>query len=179
MNAKRSLHLIIGFLCVALLFLSCIPADASTGLQIKNVSMQLKETRPPVGNKEIHIYDITVLVYNDDENTSDIISVFFRDPEPGLNSSMHLLPLNATLGPKESKTFTFSDWPTTLSGAFLINFSFRPSSHFTLPTEKNTGYYLYSFTIPTTKTTTSTPGFELLVVLTAFAVLLLLRKRKI
>jgi len=178
MNVKRSLYIIEGFLCVALLFLSCMLVSASTGLQIKNVSTQLKETRPPVGNKEIHVYDIVVLVYNDDENASDTISVFFRDPEPGLNSSMQLVPLNATLGPKESKTFTFSDWPTTLSGTILINFSFSPSSHVTIPTVKNTGYYLYSFTIPTTKNTTSTPGFELLIVIGALAVLLLLRKTK-
>jgi hypothetical protein len=178
MNTKRSLYLLAGFLCVALLSLSNLPASASAGLRIKNVSMQLKETRPPVGNKEIHIYDITVLLFNDDENTSDAISVFFQDPEPGLNSSMHLLPLNATLGPQELKTFTFSDWPTTLSGTFMVNFSFRPSSHGTIPTVKNTGYYLYSFTIPTTKNKPSAPGFELLVVLGSLAVLLLLRKRK-
>jgi hypothetical protein len=178
MNAKRSLYLLEGFLCVALLSLSCMLVSASTGLQIKNVSTQLKETRPPVGNKEIRVYDIAVVLYNNDSSISDTISVFFRDPEPGLNSSMQLLPLNATLGPKETKTFTFSDWPTTLSGNLLINFSFRPSSHFTIPTTQNTGYYLYSFTISTPKNTTSTPGFELLIVLSALTVLLLLRKIK-
>ena len=178
MKVKGLRYLIIGFLCVALLPLSCMPASASTGLEIKNVSMHLKETRPPVGNKEIRVYDIAVVLYNNDSSISDTISVFFRDPEPGLNSSMQLVPLNATLGPQETKTFTFSDWPTTLSGNLLINFSFHPSSHFTIPTVKNTGYYLYSFTISTTKNTKSTPGFELLIVLSALAVLLLLRKAK-
>ena len=178
MKVKGLPYLIVGFLCVALLPLSCMPASASTGLQIKSVSMQLKETRPPIGNKEIRVYDIAVVLYNNDSSISDTICVFFRDPEPGLNSSMQLEPLNATLGSKETKTFTFSDWPTTLSGNFLINFSFRPSSHFTNVTVKNTGYYRYSFTIPTTKNTTSTPGFELLIVLSALAVLLLLRKTK-
>ena len=165
-------------LCVVLLPLSCTPASASGGLQIKNVSMQLTETRPPIGNKEIHVYDLVVLVSNNDQNISDTFSVYFRDPEPGLNSTMQLVPRNATLGPGESQTFTFSDWPTTLRGTFIINFSFKPSSRFTPATEKNTGYYLYSFTVPSTKTTTSTPGFELLIVLGAFAVLLVFRKRK-
>ena len=178
MSTQQSLYRILGFLCITLLSLSCIPVRASDGLQIKTVSMQLKETRPPVGNKEIHIYDITVLVFNDDVTTSDTFSVFFRDPEPGLNSSMQLVPLNATLGPGESKTFTFSDWPTTLTGHFIVNFSFKPASHVTTPTDKNTGYYLYSFSVPSAKTTKSTPGFELLLVLIAFAIILSLRKRK-
>jgi hypothetical protein len=178
MCVQRLLYLIVGIFCVALLPFSCMSARASSGLEIKNVSMQLTGTRPPIGNKEIHIYTISVLVYNDDVNTSDAVSVFFRDPEPGLNSSMQLVPSNVTLASGESKTFTFSDWPTTLTGSIMINFSFKPSSHSTVPTMKNTGYYLYSFTVPSANTKKATPGFELLLLLGAFAVLIVLRKRK-
>ncbi len=179
MNIKRLSYLLVSVLCMVLLSFSCMQACASKGLHIQSVSMQLTGTRSPIGNKEIHIYNITVLVINDAQNTSDTISVFFRDPEPGLNSTMQLVPRNATLGPGESQTFTFSDWPTTLTGPFMMNFSFKPSSHSIVPTTKNTGFYLYSFTVPSSKTkTTSTPGFELPVVLGAFAVLILFRKRR-
>lgn len=179
MNAKRSLYLIVGILCVFLIPIASSVANAQPGVQIKSVSMQLKETRPPVGAKEIHVYDITVVLYNDDTVMSDNITVVFHDPE--FNTTMppmKLSPPNATISPKETKIFSLSDWPTTLSGKILINISFTPSSPTTVTNTKNTGYYLYTLTIPTTKKTTSTPGFEILIFLGALAVLLLRRKAK-
>lgn len=179
MNAKRLLYLIAVSLCVLVLPVASSIGSAQTGVQIKSVSMQLKETRPPVGTKEIHVYNIIAVLYNNDTIISDEINVLFHDPE--FNStmpSMKFSPLNTTIGPKETKIFTLSDWPTTLSGKILINISFSPSSPTTVLNTKNTGYYLYTLTIPSTKKTTSTPGFEVLIVLSALAFLLLWRKTK-
>ncbi|HVQ00871.1 MAG TPA: hypothetical protein VMT57_05105 [Candidatus Thermoplasmatota archaeon] len=178
MNTQRFPYALAAFLGVVVLTVPGSLASAHAGLEIKNVSMQLKETRPPVGNKEIHIYDILVSVYNDDTSPSDMISVVFRDPEPGLNSTMRLAPLNATFAPGETKVFTFTDWPTTLTGTISINFSFGPSSHKENQTQKNTGFFLYTLTIPTAKATSSTPGFEFLAFFAALAVFLAWRKMK-
>lgn len=179
MNAKRSLYLIAGMLCVFLIPIASSVANTQPGVQIQSVSMQLKETRPPVGAKEIHVYDITVVLYNNDAVVSDNITVVFHDPEFNTSlSPMRLSPPNATISPKGQKMFSLTDWPTTLSGKILINISFNPSSPSTVVTTKNTGYYHYTLTIPTAKKTTSTPGFEILIFLGALAVLLLLRKMK-
>jgi hypothetical protein len=150
------------------------------GVQIKNVTVQLLETRPPVGNKVIHVYKIIAVLYNNDTVASDDITVNFYDPE--FNSSttppMKLSPLNATLDPKETKTFILAEWPTPLSGKIPINVSFGPSSPTVLPNEKNSGYYALTLTITSTKNTASTPGFEILIVFGAIAGFLLSRKIK-
>ena len=180
MKIKRSFYLVAGMLCVLLLPVACSVEITQPGVQIKNVSMPLKETRPPVGNKEIHVYDLIVVLYNNDTVMSDNITVVFHDPEFNATTMppMKLSPMNATIGPKESKMFSLSDWPTTLSGKILVNISFGPNSPNAIPNVKNSGYYLYTLTIPTSKKTTSTPGFELLLILGSIAMFIFVRKMR-
>lgn len=179
--SKRLSYLIVGLLCLFLLPITgSIGSAQHAGVQIKNVSVQLIETRPPIGTRVIHVYNIIAVLYNNDTTTSDDITVNFFDPEYNSSTTppMKLSPLNATLNPDETKTFILADWPTPLSGKIPLNISFSPSSPKVLPNEKNSGYYVYILDIPTTKKTASTPGFEILIVLGAIAVFLLSRPMK-
>jgi hypothetical protein len=146
------------------------------GLEIQSVTAQLLKTRPPVGTTVVHEYQIIAVLYNNDTVTSENITVKFLDPE--FNTTMKLTPLNWTLGPKGIKAFTFADWPTPLSGQIILNVSFAPSSLKVVATPKNSGYYHYTLNIPSTQKKTSTPGFEIVLVLGAIALLFLLRRKK-
>jgi len=181
MKSKRTLFLIlliIGLGFIMLLGPICTAQQAS--VSIKNVSVQLVETREPVGNRVIHVYNIIAVLHNSGDDKSDEITVYFYDPEYNktTTSPMKLTPLNASLNPDENKTFILQNWPTPLSGDIPINISFSPSSPTVIKTEDNSGYYVYTLSINGEKKTTSTPGFEIACILVAIVVLVMGRRIK-
>ncbi|DAC73299.1 MAG TPA: hypothetical protein DSN98_01180 [Thermoplasmata archaeon] len=180
MKSKRTLFLlmfVIG-LCFAMVLGPLCSAQHAV-VSIKNVSVQLVETRPPVGNKVIRVYNIIAVLQNSGDVKSDEISVFFYDPEYNKTTTppIKLTPFNVSLNPDENKTFILNNWPTPLTGDVLINVSFKPSLSDVLKTQDNSGSYVYHLQIGATRKTTSTPGFEVAVVL--FAILALLVKKQI
>jgi hypothetical protein len=179
MNSSRFVCLLVGFLCLIILPIAGSAINVQhTGVQIKNVSVQLVGTRPPVGNKEIHVYDIVVVMYNNDSAQSDEISVFLQDPEFNNTAQLKLTPTNATLNPLETRTFVLENWPTPLSGNIPLNISYKPTSAQVLSTEKNSGYYVYMLKISSANKTSSTPGFECLLMLFALAFFVIYTKIK-
>jgi hypothetical protein len=169
------------FLCfmigiLSMVLLPILGSAQGTGLEIQSVNAQLLKTRSPVGTTVIHEYQIIAVLYNNDTATSENITVKFLDPE--VNNTLNLFPLNATLGPKETKVFTSATWPTALSGPITLNVSFAPRSLEVVLTPKNSGYYHYTLNIPSTQKKTSTPGFEIVLVLCAVALFLLLQRKK-
>jgi hypothetical protein len=155
------------------LFLSPLcTAAQQANVSIKDVTVQLTQTRPPVGTTTIREYKITAILHNTGDTESVNITVKLKDPQPGLNASLIFQPNSYSLKPNEEKTFVFENWPTSLSGDIPLNISFRPSSPNVLETQYNSDSYIYTLHIGNATKKTSTPGFEVLIVLIAILALL-------
>lgn len=179
MKSKRVFVRIVLLLNLTLmLFFGTICEAQLAGISIENVTVQLIQTRPPVGNKIIREYRITAVLRNTGDSESPQITVEFKEPEPGLNNSLILQPKNYSMQPNEEKTFVFTNWPTTLSGDIPINISFKPTSSDVIVTPYNSGYYIYTLHIENSNPKTSTPGFEVLLVFMAILTLMLRKKIK-
>jgi hypothetical protein len=149
---------------------SCSAEEAN--IIFKDITVQLTQTRPPIGATTIREYRITAVLQNVGDKDSVNITVKLKDPQPGLNATLIFLPESYSLAPNEEKTFVFEDWPTSLSGNVLLNISFKPASPNVLETEYNSRSYYYSLQIGSDAPKTSTPGFEVLFVLVAIVALL-------
>jgi len=181
MKSKITLFLIMLFVSLSfIMLLGPVCAAQQASVYIKNVSVQLVETREPIGNRVIHVYNIIAVLHNSGDDKSDEITVYFYDPEFNKTTTppLKLSPLNASLNPDENKTFILGDWPTPLSGDIPINISFGPSSPNVIKTPENSGFYVYTLSINGDKKTTSTPGFEIACILVAILVLVLGRRIK-
>jgi hypothetical protein len=180
MKSKRTLVLILLFVSVGFLTLIGPVGNAQQAtVSIKNVSVELVETRAPIGNRVIHVYTITAILHNSGDAKSDEINVYFYDPEFNKTTTppITLTPSNVSLNPDEDKIFTLSTWPTPLSGNIPINISFGPASPKILITDENHGYYVYTLSIDGDTKTTS-PGFEIAFILVAIMIIVLGRKIK-
>ena len=175
---KSKVVLFVMMLCVCLSFFIILSplCSAQADISIKDVSVELLRTRPPVGQRIIREYKISVVLCNTGDTNSTSISVKFLEPEPGITGNLTMQPASYSLQPDEEKTFVFENWPTMLTGDVLLNISYRPSSAFVLPNSTNSGYYIYRLSIGNGNTNTSTPGFEALIVLVALFVFLLKRR---
>ena len=179
MKSKRTLFLIMLFVSLSFIMLLgpvCTAQHAT--ISIKNVNVQLIETRPPVGETTIREYKIIVMSHNTGDTQSVNITVKFKEPQPGIGANFTMQPESYSLMPNETKTFVFENWPTPLSGDIPINISFGPSSPNVIKTEDNLGYYVYTLSINGDKKTTSTPGFEIACILVAIMVLVMGRRIK-
>ncbi len=169
------------FLFVNLIFFlfvnpTCVAKEAH--LVFKDITVQLTQTRLPVGTTTIREYRITAILQNTGDTDSVNITVKLSDPQPGLNATLIFKPETYSFSPNEEKTFVFENWPTSLSGDVPLNISFRPTEPNVLETQQNTGFYVYTLHIGNSDTKTSTPGFEVMIVFLATLILLLRRKRK-
>jgi hypothetical protein len=179
MKSKRTLFLIMLFASLSFIMLLgpvCTAQHAT--VTIRNVNVQLIETRPPVGGTIIREYKIIAILYNSGDIQSENISVKFKEPQSGVGGNLTMQPASYSLMPNETKTFVFENWPTPLSGDIPINISFGPASHDILVTPENSGYYVYTLSINGDKKTTSTPGFEIACILVAIIVLVMGRRIK-
>ena len=158
------------------LLLSPFCSAQHANVSIKDVTVQLTQTRPPIGTTTIREYTITAILQNTGDSESVNITVKLKDPQPGLNATLIFQPENSSLKPNDEKTFVFENWPTSLSGDIAINISFQPSSPDVLLTEFNSGYYIYTLHIGDVIKTTSTPGFEVFVVLIAILAFLFITR---
>ncbi|HUS99151.1 MAG TPA: hypothetical protein VMY59_02390 [Candidatus Thermoplasmatota archaeon] len=181
MKLKRTLVLILLFISVGFLILLGQVGHAQQAIvSIKNVNVELVETREPIGNRLIHVYDIIVVLHNSGDAKSDNINVYFYDPEFNATTTppITLTPANVSLNPDEEKIFSLSNWPTPLSGNIPINISFDPASPKILLTDDNHGSYVYTLSINGDTKTISTPGFEIAFLLVAIMIFVLGRKIK-
>jgi hypothetical protein len=181
MKTKRTLFLMMLILSLSfIMILGPVGNAQNATISITNVRVDLVETREPIGNRVIHVYNIIAILHNSGDSKSDEITVNFYDPEFNKTTTppLKLSPLNASLNPNEDKIFTLSSWPTPLIGGIPINISFAPSSPDSLTTNENSGYYVYTLSINGAKKTTSTPGFEIACILCAIMILVIGRKIK-
>jgi len=144
----------------------------------KDVTVELTQTRPPIGTTTIREYRITAFLQNTGDTDSVNITVKLSDPQPGLNATLIFKPETYSFAPNEEKTFVFENWPTSLSGDVPLNISFRPTAPNVLETQQNTGFYVYTLHIDNSNTKTSTPGFEVLIFFLATLILLLQKTRR-
>lgn len=180
MKSKKTLVLKIFFmiLCMFIVFGSVCEGQQAH-VSVKDVTVQLIKTRPPVGGMIIREYEIRAILCNTGDISSVNITVQFKDPELGINENLTLQPKSYPLQPNEEKTFVFENWPTALSGNVILNISYEPSSPNIVHTAYNSGHYLYTIQIGNTETTPSTPGFEILFVIIALFIILLKKQTKI
>ncbi|KYK21108.1 hypothetical protein AYK25_03785 [Thermoplasmatales archaeon SM1-50] len=173
-NIRLLIIELLGSICFILLLNPvCV---AQSNVSIKDVSVELIKIRPPVGETIIREYRIRVLLCNTGDTISSAISVKFQEPEGSGNLTMQ--PLSYSLQPNEEKTFVFENWPTILSGDVPLNISFGPASHYVNQDSTNSGFYVYTLTIANGKTTTSTPGFEIIILLMALFALMFKKQIK-
>jgi hypothetical protein len=180
MELRNLLLSIIGLGSLSLLIVFGAVCNASSArLTITNVNVQLVETRNLVGNRTVHVYDIIAFIHNSGDMISDKITVYFRDPEFNVTApQIKLDPYNVSLDPNGNMTFILHDWPTPLVGDVPLNISFSPSSPNVVETSNNHGHYLYTLHIGDNTTTTSTPGFEIVILLGAIIITLLMVKKR-
>jgi len=172
------IYILLFFSLSSFLFLSPFCSANQAGISIKDIAVQLVQTRPPIGTTIIREYRITAILYNTGDTNSVNITVKLKDPQPGLNATLIFQPEGYSLKPNEEKTFVFENWPTSLSGDVPLNISFRPTSPNVLETSYNSNFSVYTLQIGDSKTTTSTPGFEVLVVLIAILAFLVTKQIK-
>ncbi len=181
-SKKLFVHIVLFLSLNLVLLLGPICEAQQTAISIESATAQLIQTRPPVGNKIIYEYRITTILRNSGDRASPNIDVKFREPEPGTNSSLIFQPRNCSLQPGEEKTFVFTNWPTTLTGDIPLNISFTPTSPDVLLSSivasNNSNYYIYTLHNGDTNPKTSTPGFEVLIVLLAVLSLVISKKLK-
>jgi PGF-CTERM protein len=179
MKLKTMLIYILLFVSLSsFLFLSPFCSANQADVSFKDVTVQLIQTRPPIGTTTIREYRITAILYNTGDTKSVNITVKLKDPQPGLNATLIFQPEDYSFKPNEEKTFVFENWPTSLSGDIALNISFQPTSPNVLLTEYNSGSYIYTLHIRDDTKTTSTPGFEVLVVLIAILAFLFIKQIK-
>jgi len=181
MKSKRTFILIMLFISISFLMLLgpvCIAQHAV--VSIKDVNVQLLKTRSLAGGTIIREYKISAILQNSGDIPSVNITVKFKEPEPGISGNLTMQPVEYSLEPNEEKTFVFENWPTTLSGQIPLNISFGPSSPTVLLTSDNSNFSLYTLQIENDNNNkpTSTPGFEVLIVLVAILALLLKKQIK-
>jgi uncharacterized protein YxeA len=160
------------------LFLNPLCTAQQANISIKDVTVQLTQTRPPVGTTTIREYRITAIVHNTGDTNSVNITVKLKDPQPGLNASLIFQPEDYSLKPNEEKTFVFENWPTSLSGDIPLNISFQPSSPNVLVTQYNSDSFIYTLRIGNDTAKPSTPGFEVMIVLIAILALLFIKQKR-
>ncbi len=129
------------------LFLSPFCSAQHANVSIKDVTVQLTQTRAPIGTTTIREYTITAILQNTGDSESVNITVKLKDPQPGLNATLIFQPENSSLRPNDENTFVFENWPTSLSGDIALNISFQPSSPDVLLTKFNSGFYIYTLHI--------------------------------
>ena len=161
------------FLCLCS---SCTAEEAR--IIFKDVTVELTQTRTPVGTTTIREYRITAVVQNIGDTNSVNITMSLKDPQPGLNATLTFQPRSYFLEPNEEKTFVFENWPTSLTGNVLLNISFKPTSPNVLETEYNHRSYFYTLQIGTEAPKTSTPGFECLFVIIAIIAFVFIKQRR-
>gem|GEM_PF-1255698 len=156
---------------------SCTAEEANIIFKnVADVTVQLTQTRPPVGTTTIREYRITAILQNIGDTDSVNITMKLKDPQPGLNATLIFQPVSYSLAPNEEKTFLFENWPTSLTGSILLNISFKPTSPNVLETDSNSRFYYYTLQIGTEAPKTSTPGFEGLFVLIAIVAFLFINQ---
>ncbi|MCJ7697920.1 MAG: hypothetical protein MUO73_06280, partial [Thermoplasmata archaeon] len=113
MKSKRTLFLAMLFVSLSfIMLLGPICTAQQATVSIKNVNVQLIETRPPVGGTTIREYKISVILLNSGDIQSVNITVKFKEPQPGIGGNLTMQPESYSLMPNETKTFVFGNWPT-------------------------------------------------------------------
>lgn len=178
---KKTMNCVSLFLIITIgfsLYFSSSCAADEAGIIFKDVTVQLTQTRPPVGTTTIREYRITAVLQNVGDTKSVNITMSLKDPQPGLNATLTFQPQSYSLAPNEEKTFVFENWPTSLTGNILLNISFKPTSPNVLETESNHRSYFYTLQIGTESPKTSTPGFEFCFVIIAIIAFLFIKQRR-
>ncbi len=160
------------------LYLNSSCAAEEARIVFKDVTVQLTQTRTPVGTTTIREYRISAAVQNVGDTKSVNITMSLKDPQPGLNATLTFQPQSYSLAPNEEKTFVFENWPTSLTGNVLLNISFKPTSPNVLETESNHRSYFYILQIGMEAPKSSTPGFQFYFALSAIIIFLLIKKTR-
>ena len=169
--------MIVSVACLGVMLLGPI-CLAEAAVSITDVTVELIEVRSPVGRPVIRLYNITAVLHNSGDTKSTNITVIFNELQSNVTWNLTFQPESYSLQPNEEKTFIFSNWPTPLSGEIPLNISFKPTSPKELLTTQNSGHYNYILQIGDGKSTTSTPGFELFIVIIAIVSILFANKIK-
>jgi hypothetical protein len=177
MKSKKVAFMIVSLACLGVVLLGPV-CLAEAAISITDVTVELIKVRPPVGGSIIREYNITAVLRNTGDTKSTNITVIFKDPQSGITGNLTFQPESYSLRPDEEKTFVFANWPTPLSGDLLLNISFKPASPKELITTSNSGYYQYTLQIGEGNSATSTPGFEVFIVVLAIVSILLANNMK-
>jgi hypothetical protein len=179
MKQKKLITLILGMICFSLpMLLATICSAQEVSISIVDFTSELVG-QTQAGNRQARTYKFILVLRNDGTAVSDDMIARFSDPELNTTLSFFTSPTgnitNFTIKPGESKALYSNTWPTMIQEGFSINVTYEPSNLQTTHSSANSGYKVYDFE-GVSKPKTSTPGFEIVIVLLAIVVLLFLRK---
>lgn len=119
-------------------------------------------------------YDITITLYNEGNVTSPQITLGIQDEVDGIWTNK-----TGTVAVKESTEFFFNDWPIVGPGDHTILIRYLPTNDSIQKTLFNSGSDTLNLGVEEVNDETEeTPGFELVILLTALFTILVLKKRK-
>jgi hypothetical protein len=177
---KRNILLIVYIilLCFALLFVSFSNVMATTE---KNYRLSLTSKTCQVlridTQKPVQVYlDVRIILYNSGPDASDDITVTIMD-------SADLTPIrrNAIILANKSHMFNFTGdtFPVIGEGQHTINISYSPTDKINVTqTSLNSGIDTLTVQAGSSGTGKSTPGFELLILMSALIITIVVLKKK-
>lgn len=115
-------------------------------------------------------YKIGIVLHNSGNKISDDITLEMKD-------ALGVYPRNGTILPGESREFVFDDWPLMGLGEHLIDIGFYPTDLNIPRGEYNSGSTSLVLSADGKGDDKSTPGFELVSLMSAIALYLFIRKK--
>jgi hypothetical protein len=173
MKREFAVSLLIGvFLCFQMIAGLCEGQDgiAEISIDTDHTSYELVSTEK-IGQQTIAYYKISITLQNTGDVRSNDITLNVVD-----DGGFPFLE-NYTFNPGESKTFIMNNWPLEGLGAHNLTINFFPTNESRMnPHNHGTMTYVVSGNSPSDGS--STPGFELIVVLVAVLLAIFLYRKK-
>lgn len=159
------------FICIFATF-SISVASEQTQLSITQKTAEQGKTIG-TGLQTAAYYNITIILYNAGNITSPLITLGIQDEADGIWTNK-----TGTVTAQDSTEFLFTNWPIIGPGEHTIRITYGPTDDSIARTSFNSGTDALILGVTAIEDDTQgTPGFELLVLLSALFVILLLKQR--
>ena len=147
-------------------FIKICNAEDQYSISIIDKSYEFVRT-VEVGDQTYVYYNITIIMNNSGNDISDNITLHIEDDQ-GYSGYYYY-----TFSPKELKEFIFDDWPLLGLGEHQININFYPTDLDVTISEDNSGSTSLVLSTDGESDDKSTPGFELVSLISAMSAIVL------
>ncbi|MCX6665732.1 MAG: hypothetical protein NT038_06705 [Euryarchaeota archaeon] len=174
MKSKMCLIVTVGIILIGLFSQILIQTCTAESAKLSITSTTYKVSKTTViGGRAYVFYNISIVMHNAGAEISQNTTLYFIDDEgiPAYRENM--------FAPGEYKEFTFNEWPLTGTGEHQINISYYPTDQNVLATGDNSGISTFNVSSDgSTPSQKSTPGFEIIVLLSAIVLISLIKRKR-